>query len=117
MPTAKAIAKQMENTKEEIIQQQNLLKELTQKYKVQEGKERKDRHLERGALLESLIEDAESFTDEQIKLFLEKTIQTNFAFKVLTQFKEENVVEVNAKQSAQQSENGEKHETTGETKD
>ena len=90
MATAKSLAEQIRNIETELQQKENRLKELRQQHKMQESKERTHRLIERGAIVESLIEDALTFTNEQIKSFLEKTIKTDFARKILTQFKEQN---------------------------
>ncbi len=58
-------------------------KRLVQEQKEQERKDRTRRLIERGAILESLIDGAETFTNEQIKLFLEKTIRTEYGKKAL----------------------------------
>jgi len=110
MATAKAMANQVRNLEEEIQQKQNLLKELKNKYNVQEGKERTQRRIDRAKILENLIEESDNLTDEQMKLFLEKTIQTNFARKILTELNGQNAAE----QTTLQSENG---ETTGKMGD
>ena len=106
MATAKKLAEQIQAAENEMKQQENRLKELRQQYKAQEGKERTHRLIERGAILESLIEEPLTFTNEQIKTFLEKTVKTEFARKILTQIKEQNSTATIAKQSPQQSENG-----------
>ena len=102
MAKAKVLAGQVRNLEEEIQQKQNLLKELRNRYRVQEDKERTHRLIERGAILESLVEDAEILTNDQIKMFLIKTIQTDFARKVLTQFKEQNGEDTGEKSESEQ---------------
>jgi len=54
--------KQLENQKKQLIQQQ----------KAAERKARTKRLIERGAILESLIPDAETLTNEQVKTLLQK---------------------------------------------
>ena len=105
MATAKSLEEQIKNIETELQQKENRLKELRQQHKMQESKERTHRLIERGAIVESLIEDALNFTNEQIKIFLTKTIQTDFARKILTQLKEPIVTEATAKQTTSQSEN------------
>ena len=56
MAKAKILASQVKNLEEEIQQKQNLLRELRNRYRVQEDKERTHRLIERGAILESLVE-------------------------------------------------------------
>jgi hypothetical protein len=70
-------------TREKISQYENQMKQLLQKQKAQERKERTLRLIERGAILESLIDGADSLTNEQIKTLLEKTVQTDIARKIL----------------------------------
>ena len=90
MATAKALAEQIESAKKEIEQKNNKLEELKKKHKAQANKERTHRLIERGAIIESLIDGATEITNEQLKMFLIKTIQTDFACKILVQFKEKN---------------------------
>ena len=102
MAKAKVLADQVRNLEEEIQQKQNLLRELRNRYRVQEDKERTHRLIERGAILESLVENSEMLTNEQIKTFLIKTIQTEFARKILTQFKEQNNEDTGEKSETEQ---------------
>ena len=102
MAKAKVLAEQVKNLEEEIQQKQNLLKELKNRYRVQEDKERTHRLIERGAILESLVENSEVLTNEQIKTFLIKTIQIDFARKVLTQFKEQSGEDTGEKSESEQ---------------
>jgi protein subunit release factor B len=96
--TAKSLAEQIKNLEAELKQKENKLKELKQKHTSQEDKERVHRLIERGKLLEKFIEDATTYTDGQIELFLEKTITTDFARKILTQFKENTTDEITVNQ-------------------
>ena len=52
-----------------------------QEQKERERKARTKRLIERGAILESLIPEADTFTNEQIRAFLEKTIRTESTLK------------------------------------
>ena len=106
MATAEKLMEQVEAAQAEIRQKENLLRELKQKQKVQADKERTHRLIERGAILESLIENAVTYTNEQIKSFLEKTVTTEYARKILTQLKVQRIVESVAEQQVQPSENG-----------
>ena len=83
MSTRKTIAEKIAETRKAIEQHENQMKLLLQKQKEQDRKDRTRRLIERGAILESLIPSADSLTNEQIKLFLGKTIQTEFARRVL----------------------------------
>ena len=89
MATAKKLAARIEAAEAEIKERQNQLKELRNKHTTQESKERTHRLIERGAILESLVEGAATLTNEQVKGFLIKTLQTDFARKILVQFKNE----------------------------
>ena len=61
----------------------NELKRLVQQQKDEERKERTDRHIKRGELLEKLLPDTLALTDEQLKAFLETTLLSNFSRKQL----------------------------------
>ena len=54
-----------------------------QRQKEQERKDRTKRLIERGAILESLVPGAAEYTNEQIKAFLEKTVGSDSAHKIL----------------------------------
>ena len=78
---AKTAEERIESVQEQIRQLENQKKRLMQQQKEQERKSRTKRLIERGAILESLIPEADMFTNEQIKAFLEKTIRTESARK------------------------------------
>lgn len=80
---AKTREDRIESVQEQIRQLENQRKRLMQEQKEQVRRARTKRLIERGAILESLIPDADAFTNEQIKAFLEKTIQTESARKAL----------------------------------
>jgi len=67
----------------QIQQLENERKRLMQQQKEQERKDRTKRLIERGAILESLVPNAAMFSNEQIKAFLEKTVQSSYAKKIL----------------------------------
>jgi len=67
----------------QIQQLENERKRLMQQKKEQERKDRTKRLIERGAILESLIPGAAEYTNEQIKAFLEKTVGSDSARKIL----------------------------------
>ena len=117
MAITKTYASQIEAMQEDIKQKENRLKELIQKKKEQDRKDRTHRLIERGAILESLIDEPETLTNEQIKAFLEKTIQTAFANKILTQFKGNNTADQPLQQTETDGETGEKSETEQVTLD
>lgn len=115
MATAKKLAAQMKNMEEEILNKEKILQDLKQKHRLQADKELTHSRIERAKMLENLIEDSGIFTDEQIKTFLEKTIQTNFARKILTEIREQNTAESDAKQEDMQSEGSENTVEKSET--
>ena len=73
----------IEGIQAQIEQLENERKRLVQRQKEQERKDRTKRLIERGAILESLIPGAAAFTNEQIKAFLEKTVGSDSARKIL----------------------------------
>ena len=84
---AKTTSERIESVQEQIRQLENQKKKLVQEQKEQERKLRTKRLIERGAILESLIPDAGTFTNEQIKTFLEQILQTEIAKKALSNLK------------------------------
>lgn len=80
---AKTTEERIESVQEQIRQLENQKKRLMQEQKERERRARTKRLIERGAILESLIPEADTFTNEQIKAFLEKTIRTESARKAL----------------------------------
>ena len=83
MSTRKPLSEQIEAAQAEIKQKENRLKELLQKHRAQERKERTHRLCERGGYLESILPETIPLTDEQFKSFLDKTLLTDFARRIL----------------------------------
>ena len=81
MPKTKA--EKIDAIETQIQQLENQKKKLIQEQKEAERKARTKRLIERGAILESLIPGAGTLTNEQIKLFLEKTVGTETASAIL----------------------------------
>jgi len=73
----------IESIQSQIEQLENERKRLVQRQKEQERKDRTKRLIERGAILESLVPGAATFSNEQIKAFLEKTVGSDSARKIL----------------------------------
>ena len=73
----------IESVQAQIQQLENERKRLMQQKKEQERKDRTKRLIERGAILESLVPGAATFSNEQIKAFLEKTVGSDSARKIL----------------------------------
>lgn len=67
---------QIAKAEEEIRQLQNKRKKLLSQKKSEERKVRTHRLVGRGAILESLLEQPEQYTNEQIKGLLETALQT-----------------------------------------
>ena len=70
------INEQIAKAEEEIRQLQNRKKKLLNQKRGEERKIRTHRLVERGAILESLLEQPEQYTNEQIKGLLETALQT-----------------------------------------
>ena len=87
MSTRKSTVEKIEETKVKITQYENRMKQLQQKQKEQDRKARTKRLIERGAIAESLIPGADALTNEQIKAFLARTVQTEYARKILAGLK------------------------------
>jgi len=79
----KSFEERITETNERITQLENQKKQLIQKQKAEERKARTKRLIERGAILESLIDGAENLTNEQVKIFLEKTVANDFGRRML----------------------------------
>jgi len=71
---AKTYDERIAETKEKITQYENQYKRLLQQRKELERKARTRRLIERGAILESLIDGAETLTNEEIKAILERSL-------------------------------------------
>ena len=73
---SKEIKDKIDNTEERLRQLKNQEKKILKQDIVKKRKERTHRLITRGAILESLIENAEKLTDEEIKILLEEAIKT-----------------------------------------
>ena len=67
----------------EIKQLENRRKKLLQQQKEQERKVRTRRLIERGAILESLLDGAETLTNEEVKTVLSAALKTGAAFDAI----------------------------------
>ena len=72
----KELEEKIAKTEENIRQLQNKKKKLLNQKKEAERKERTHRLIERGAILESLLEHPEKYNNEQIKELLEIALHT-----------------------------------------
>ena len=77
------INEQIAKAEEEIRQLQNRKRKLLNQKKAEERKIRTHRLVERGAILESLLEQPEQYTNEQIKGLLETALRTTQAQEFL----------------------------------
>ena len=73
---SKEIKDKINDTEERLRQLKNQEKKILKQDIVKRRKERTHRLITRGAILESLIENAEELTDEEIKILLEEAIKT-----------------------------------------
>ncbi|MBY5056307.1 DUF3847 domain-containing protein [Streptococcus agalactiae] len=73
---SKEIKEKIDDTEERLRQLKNQEKKILKQDIEKRRKERTHRLITRGAILESLIENAEELTDEEIKILLEEAIKT-----------------------------------------
>lgn len=73
---SKVIKDKIDGTEERLRQEKNQEKKILKQDIVKRRKERTHRLITRGAILESLIENAEELTDEEIKILLEEATKT-----------------------------------------
>ena len=73
---SKEIKDKIDDTEERLRQLKNQEKKILKQDIVKRRKERTHRLITRGAILESLIENAEELTDEEIKILLKEAIKT-----------------------------------------
>ena len=83
MSTRKTTAEKIEAAKIEKQQAEARIKKLLQEQKSQERKDRNHRLCKRGGQVEKLLPDLIRLTDEQFDTFVQKTLLTGFAEKVL----------------------------------
>jgi len=85
MSTRKTISEKIEAAKTEVEQKEARLKELLKQQKAQERKDRNHRLCERGGKVEGLLPSLAKLNDEQFEIFVQKTLLSGFAEKVLRQ--------------------------------
>jgi len=107
---AKTKLEQIAEVDERIRQLENQKKKYIQDYKIKERKARTKRLIERGAILESVIDDPEALTNEQIKQYLEKTLATDFSRRILISLKER-TAEVVTEKSAELAQSGDEDDS------
>jgi hypothetical protein len=91
---AKTRAEKIESYKTEIEQLENKRKKLIQEEKAQERKDRTRRLCKRMGLFESLLPDSIPLSEEQFKIFLEKTIITDHSRRILDGLAKQNTATV-----------------------
>ena len=80
---AKTKQEKIEGIQEQIAQLENQKKRLIQEQKEKERKDRTRRLCQRAGLLESLIPDTIPLTDEQFKIYLQKTLLSDYSRRIL----------------------------------
>lgn len=80
---AKTKLERITSIENEIRQLENQRKQLLQQHKEQERKERTHRLCKRGGLLESIMPETITLTDEVFKTFLEKALLSDYSRKLL----------------------------------
>lgn len=73
---SKEIKDKIDDTEERLRQLKNQEKKILKQDIVKRRKERTHRLITRGAILESIIENAEELTDKEIKILLEEVTKT-----------------------------------------
>ena len=79
----KPIDERIETAKAEIKEKEALIKKLLQQQKEEDRRARTKRLCERAGYLESILPDTATLTKEQFQAFLDKTLLTGFAEKIL----------------------------------
>lgn len=92
---AKTKLEKIAGIEEEIRQLENRRKQLVQEQKAQERKDRTKRLCRRMGLFESLVPDSISLTEEQFKIFLEKTVMTEHSRRILDGLTAQNAARAN----------------------
>jgi NCAIR mutase (PurE)-related protein len=83
MSTRKTTSEKIEAAKIEKQQAEARIKKLLQEQKAEERKIRNHRLCKRGGLVEKLLPDLSRLTDEQFDTFVQKTLMSGFAEKIL----------------------------------
>ena len=108
MPRSKATnAEKIQNVKTEIRQSENQIKKLLTKKVNAERNMRTRRLIERGALLESMIKEADTLTNEQIKRLLQTAFRPEAIREMATAFRAENAAIAAENNGGSEAEQGE----------
>ena len=106
---AKTNTEKIADIQEQIAQLENRQKRLIQQQKEQERKDRTRRLCSRAGLLESILPDTIVLSDEQFKIFLKKTLLTDFTRRALTEIQSEHINPIQSKSvNSVQSRSGER---------
>ena len=108
---AKTFDEKVTNLDEEIQQLLNRKRNLIKKQKEQDSKARTKRLIVRGAILESLIPDADTLTNDEIKAFLEKTVTSDYAAKALNMVRTQPAIPVKTAEPPSGADGGRTEET------
>ena len=96
MSTKKTLNEQIAAARAEVAQKEARVKELLQRQKTEERKARNHRLCKRGGQLESLFPALAKLTEEEFETFVQKTLMTGFAEKVLRGLASEEYTEADA---------------------
>jgi len=107
MAQRKNINEQIEKAKEDIRQHEAQLKTLQKKQTEQERKARTNRLCRRGGFIESKLPEVITLTDEDCYSFLEKTLFTDQARRILAGLIERNATTITPKPTGENGGNGE----------
>ena len=87
----KTTEEKLAKIRERKTQIKNEEKLLLQKHKAEERAARTRRLIERGAILESLIDGADELTNDQIAEILKKTVGSDYGVKIIAEVKSKSV--------------------------
>ena len=94
--TLTEVTEQIAKVENDIRQGENKVKRLLQQNHRQERKDRTRRLIERGAIVESIIKEADKLTNEQVKKVLYTGLCSQPARDMLADFRAKNLAEVTA---------------------
>ena len=83
----KTTEERLAKVKAEMDELKNEKKQLLQKHKVEERKARTKRLIDRGAILESMIDGAVELTNDQIAEILKQTVGSTVGVKIVAEMK------------------------------
>ena len=101
MAQRKTIEEQLDIELKKEKELQNRISDLRQKQKEQNDKARTHRLCKRAGYLESILPDTIKLTDEHFYAFLDKTLATEYARKILAEYYEQDAP-VNEESAAEQ---------------